>query len=83
MGQEIADNHFKKHDFDAFEERLRRETELLEKWFLDGTFSNSANKGGFELEAWLFENKNTFKKVLTGLSQVGSVKRGSFAKYVK
>jgi hypothetical protein len=34
-------------------------------------------------EAWLFENKDTFKKVLTGLSQVGSVKRGSFAKYVK
>jgi hypothetical protein len=34
-------------------------------------------------EAWLFENKDTLKKVLTGLSQVGSVKRGSFAKYVK
>jgi hypothetical protein len=27
-------------------------------------------------EAWLFENKDAFKKVLTGLSQVGSVKRG-------
>jgi hypothetical protein len=34
-------------------------------------------------EAWLFENKETFKKVLTGLSQQGSVKRGSFAAYVK
>jgi len=32
-------------------------------------------------EAWLFENRNAFKKVLTGLSQKGSVKRGSFAKY--
>jgi hypothetical protein len=34
-------------------------------------------------EAWLFENKDALKKVLTGLSQVGSVKRGSFAKHVK
>ncbi len=34
-------------------------------------------------EAWLFENRNTFKKVLTGLSQKGSVKRGSFAKYAE
>ena len=34
-------------------------------------------------EAWLFENKDTFKKVLSGLSQMGSVKRGSFSKYVK
>ncbi|MBW1614927.1 MAG: hypothetical protein JRJ57_13460 [Deltaproteobacteria bacterium] len=34
-------------------------------------------------EAWLFENKDAFKKVLTGLSQMGSVKLGSFSKYVK
>ena len=34
-------------------------------------------------EAWLFENKNALKKVLTGLSQKGSVKRGSLAKYAK
>jgi hypothetical protein len=34
-------------------------------------------------EAWLFENKDALKKVLKGLSQVGSVKRRSFAKYVK
>jgi len=34
-------------------------------------------------EAWLFENKDAFKKVLTGLSQMGTVKRGSFSKYVK
>ena len=34
-------------------------------------------------EAWLFENKDAFKKVLTGLSQEGSVKRGSFAKYAE
>jgi hypothetical protein len=34
-------------------------------------------------EAWLFENKDALKKVLTGLSQNGSVKRGSFSRYTK
>ena len=34
-------------------------------------------------EVWLYENKSAFKKVKTGLSQKGSVKRGSFAKFVK
>jgi hypothetical protein len=34
-------------------------------------------------EAWLFENRDSLKKVLIGLSQKGSVKRGSFAKYAK
>jgi hypothetical protein len=34
-------------------------------------------------EAWLFENKEALKKVLTGLSQKGARKRGSFSKYAK
>jgi len=34
-------------------------------------------------EAWLFTNKDALKKVLTGLSQKGSIKRGSFTKYTK
>jgi len=34
-------------------------------------------------EAWLFENKDALRKVLTGLSQRGSVKRGSFARHAK
>ena len=34
-------------------------------------------------EAWLFKNRDSLKKVLTGLSQKGSVKRGSFAKNAK
>ena len=34
-------------------------------------------------EAWLFKNKDALRKVLTGLSQKGSVKRGSFAKRAK
>ena len=34
-------------------------------------------------EAWLFKNGDSLKKVLIGLSQVVSIKRGSFAKYAK
>ena len=34
-------------------------------------------------EAWLFENRDALKKVLTGLSQKGSINRGSFAKHSK
>lgn len=34
-------------------------------------------------EVWLFENRDALKKVLTGLSQEGSIKRGTFAKYAK
>ncbi|MBW1778412.1 MAG: hypothetical protein JRI63_13705 [Deltaproteobacteria bacterium] len=34
-------------------------------------------------EAWLFENKDALKKVLTGLSQEGTIRRGSFSKFAK
>ena len=34
-------------------------------------------------EVWLYENKTALKKVKAGLSQKGTVKRGSFAKYTK
>jgi hypothetical protein len=34
-------------------------------------------------EVWLFKNKDALKRVLTGLSQNGSVKRGSFARRAK
>ena len=34
-------------------------------------------------EAWLYQNKPALKKVRTGLSQRGTVKRESFAKYLK
>jgi len=34
-------------------------------------------------EAWLYENEAALKKVKTGLSQKGTIKRGSFAKYTK
>ena len=34
-------------------------------------------------ELWLYENKTALKKVKRGLSQKGTVKRGSFAAYAK
>jgi len=34
-------------------------------------------------EAWLNENRASLEKVKKGLSQKGSIKRGSFAKYAK
>jgi hypothetical protein len=34
-------------------------------------------------EAWLYENRASLEKVKKGLSQKGSIKRGSFAKYAK
>ena len=34
-------------------------------------------------EAWLYQNESALRKVQTGLSQKGTIKRGSFAKYAK
>ena len=34
-------------------------------------------------EIWLYENKAALEKVKRGLSQKGTIKRGSFAKYAK
>ena len=34
-------------------------------------------------EAWLYEDKDALEKVKRGLSQKGTITRGSFAKYAK
>ena len=34
-------------------------------------------------EAWLYENRDALDKVKKGLSEKGTIKRGSFAKYAK
>jgi hypothetical protein len=34
-------------------------------------------------EAWLYEDKDALEKVKRGLSQKGTISRGSFAKYAK
>jgi hypothetical protein len=53
MGQEIDASRFTQADFDAFGERLREETELLDNWFRDRVFASTHKFGGFELEACL------------------------------
>jgi hypothetical protein len=55
MGQEITDSHFEPADFEAFSERLERETRLLCQWLDEGVFSEGVSEGGFELEAWLVD----------------------------
>jgi gamma-glutamyl:cysteine ligase YbdK (ATP-grasp superfamily) len=55
MGQEIARSHFKKQDFHTFESRLREETALVQRWFLEKRFAVEPSIGGFELEAWLVD----------------------------
>ena len=34
-------------------------------------------------ETWLYQNESALKKVQSGLSQKGTINRGSFAKYAK
>jgi hypothetical protein len=53
MGQEIEASRFTQADFDAFEERLREETRLLETWFREDAFASTHKVAGFELEACL------------------------------
>jgi gamma-glutamyl:cysteine ligase YbdK (ATP-grasp superfamily) len=53
MGRDIASSEFTDEDFRAFSQRLDAETRLVQRWFTDGTLSESAPVGGFELEAWL------------------------------
>ncbi|MCB1869169.1 MAG: glutamate--cysteine ligase, partial [Gammaproteobacteria bacterium] len=57
MGQEISESHFRAEDFEAFRLRLQRETQLLQQWFNDGTFSRGEHVVGFELEAWLVDER--------------------------
>ncbi len=53
MGQEIEASKFTQADFEAFEERLRAETDLLAHWFAEDVFASTPKVGGFELESWL------------------------------
>ncbi|MEJ2094600.1 MAG: glutamate-cysteine ligase family protein [Gammaproteobacteria bacterium] len=55
MGQEIPTSQFTKHDFSAFREHLRSETETLRQYFRENQFICQHNTGGFEVEAWLVD----------------------------
>ena len=39
MGQEITSSHFTSSDFEHFAHQLELETQLLQRWFNDQTFS--------------------------------------------
>lgn len=58
MGQDIEERRFTDADFRAFEARLQAETELLEQWFTEEAFADTAPEAGFELEAWLIDRRH-------------------------
>ncbi|MGD8851714.1 MAG: glutamate-cysteine ligase family protein [Gammaproteobacteria bacterium] len=55
MGDEIARSEFAAADFEAFRERLARETRLLGQWFSQDRFSRQVPVCGLEMEAWLID----------------------------
>lgn len=57
MGQEITSSHFTPRDFEVFSARLLKETNQLANWIEEGRFASSNHVGGFELEAWLIDEK--------------------------
>jgi gamma-glutamyl:cysteine ligase YbdK (ATP-grasp superfamily) len=57
MGDEIERRFFDADDFSAFRQRLDEETDLLRRCFQDGGFSPRGDVAGFELEAWLVDDR--------------------------
>jgi gamma-glutamyl:cysteine ligase YbdK (ATP-grasp superfamily) len=57
MGDEINRSEFGAADFDAFRERLGRETRLLGQWFSQDRFSRQVPVCGLEMEAWLIDGQ--------------------------
>ena len=57
MGQEITDSRFSDADFAEFQRRLDRETALLGQWIEQGRLRSPNLVGGFELEAWLIDER--------------------------
>jgi hypothetical protein len=55
VGEEVASSHFSRADFEGFRSRLRGETELLGRWFLEGRLDRREPVAGFELEVWLVD----------------------------
>lgn len=59
MGEEIQYSRFNKSNYDQFERCLSEETKLLGEWFQDNAFSDHPPIAGYELEAWLIDDKCT------------------------
>lgn len=57
MGDEIERRYFDADDFSEFRRRLDAETALLRQLFDAGQFSNRGDVAGFELEAWLVDER--------------------------
>jgi gamma-glutamylcysteine synthetase len=57
MGEEIQNSQFDAKDYARFEQRLQEETTLLKSWFQENRLSASEAQGGFELEAWLIDDR--------------------------
>ena len=57
MGDEIERRFFEAEDFNAFRSRLDQETALLRELFQKNEFSSRGDMAGFELEAWLVDDR--------------------------
>ena len=57
MGQEISEARFSRQDFITFHQRLAEETALLAEWFRQDRFDPGPPVAGFELEAWLVDER--------------------------
>ena len=57
MGDEIERRYFDADDFSEFRRRLDAETTLLKQQFEAGEFSERGDVAGFELEAWLVDER--------------------------
>ncbi len=56
MGREIEQTTFSAGQIAKFVERLKQETEILDRWRAEGGLSESGYFGGFELEACLLDH---------------------------
>lgn len=57
MGNEIPSSHFNSEDLNEFADRLHKETQLISKWLEQDCFSCPHKMLGYELEAWLIDDK--------------------------
>ena len=57
MGEEIAYSHFRQHDYARFHKQLADETAILHDWFTRRQLSSRPLCAGYELEAWLVDDR--------------------------
>ncbi len=55
MGEEIEYSRFNKSDYLQFSSHLKKEMDLLKRWFDENAFSTNALMAGYELETWLID----------------------------